>query len=105
MLLAYCVWGIFLPTSARARIVPDNPFAFPPSLAVMQEVRAHGRAKVEQCRSNCREQCMDDSMDGIDTSPRMGEGRTTQEQLSRVESGTETEQLPNRDRVFPRVVY
>ena len=47
----------------------------------------------------------DDSMDGIGTSPRMGEGRTTQEQLSRVESGTETEQLPNRDRVFPRVVY
>ena len=23
--------------------------------AGMQEVRAHGRAKVEQCRSNCRE--------------------------------------------------
>ena len=28
----------------------------PKSTAGMQEVRAHGRAKVEQCRSNCREQ-------------------------------------------------
>ncbi len=28
-----------------------------PTTAWMQEVRAHGWAKVEQCRSNCREQC------------------------------------------------
>ncbi len=32
-------------------------------------------------------------MDGIGTIPRTGEGRATQEQLPRVESGTETEQL------------
>ncbi len=76
----------------KARIVPDNPFAFPPTVEPlrvsfsisslcsghpwrsdvqvpwstgrattpgMEEVRAHGRAKVEQCRSNCREQRME----------------------------------------------
>ncbi len=49
-------------TTAWAKIVPDNLFAFPPSMAVMTGGRV----------------TQDDSMDGI----------------GRVESGTETEQLP-----------
>ena len=45
------------PSETRRYVQDERYFAIEHTTAGMQEVRAHGWAKVEQCRSNCREPC------------------------------------------------